>query len=106
MYTPVVEFLDSDGGVRHFRSQISSSVAPTVGKTVSVLYNPVNPNDARLNGFFSLYIMPIFLIGFGLIILLFSSIPLLISTRAKSKEKRLRSIGKTINAEITGVSRV
>jgi hypothetical protein len=65
-YAPVVSFRTPDGHSVEFKSQTSSSSrSPAVGQTVEVLYNPRNPQEAEINSFSSLWLLPIILSGLG-----------------------------------------
>jgi hypothetical protein len=65
-YAPVITFRTPDGQTIEFKSQTSSSSrSPAVGQTVEVLYNPRNPQEASVNSFSSLWLLPIILSGLG-----------------------------------------
>jgi hypothetical protein len=67
-YRPVVSFvLDSKQRVR-FKSMVHSNPpAYDVGESVSVLYEPNRPHEARIRSFTSLWLLALILIGLGLI---------------------------------------
>ncbi|MFD7620832.1 DUF3592 domain-containing protein [Streptomyces sp. NPDC059802] len=66
---PVVEFTSSDGTPRTFRSSTASN-PPSYeqGERVEVLYRSDSPEDARINGFASLWLLPLIFGGIGLVI--------------------------------------
>ncbi|MFF7656746.1 DUF3592 domain-containing protein [Streptomyces sp. NPDC007983] len=66
---PVVEFTSADGTSRTFRSSTGSN-PPSYdeGERVEVLYRADSPGDARINGFVSLWLLPLVFGGLGLLI--------------------------------------
>ncbi|MER5939140.1 DUF3592 domain-containing protein [Streptomyces sp. NPDC001928] len=66
---PVVEFTSADGTARTFRSSTGSN-PPSYeeGERVEVLYRADSPEDARINGFASLWLLPLIFGGIGLVI--------------------------------------
>lgn len=66
---PVVEFTSADGTSRTFRSSTGSN-PPSYeeGEQVEVLYRADSPEDARINGFASLWLLPLIFGGIGLVI--------------------------------------
>lgn len=55
-YAPVVRFADSSGREVEFTSDVAGSgIESQVGAAVTVVYDPDNPEDARLDGAVSLY---------------------------------------------------
>ncbi|WP_307787212.1 MULTISPECIES: DUF3592 domain-containing protein [Streptomyces] len=65
---PVVEFTAEDGTRRTFRSSTGSN-PPSYekGDRVEVLYRADSPEDARINGFASLWLLPLVFGGIGLV---------------------------------------
>jgi len=56
MYNPLVNFIDEKGNSIEFSSSSGSNPPSyTIGEQVEVLYNPEFPNDAKINGFFSIW---------------------------------------------------
>jgi hypothetical protein len=53
VYYPIVRFTTAEGRTVEFESNVSSS--HDVGDRVEVLYDPDDPTDARLSGFFNLW---------------------------------------------------
>lgn len=55
---PVVRFVTGDGRTVEFESQVGSNLAPKVGQEVTVLYDPLNPKEARIRTFMMLWALP------------------------------------------------
>ncbi len=69
MAYPVVEFTPAHGMRRTFRDSTGSKPpAYETGERVEVLYHAHSPEDARINGFASLWLMPLVFGGIGLVI--------------------------------------
>lgn len=70
-HTPQVSFQTQKGEIIDFTSNIGSSSydETDIGKKVTVLYLPENPQTARLQNFWNLWLNPIVLGGFSLIFL-------------------------------------
>lgn len=66
---PVVEFTSADGTPRKFRGATGSN-PPSYerGERVEVLYRADSPKDARIDGFASLWLLPLVFGGIGLLI--------------------------------------
>ncbi|MEU0842192.1 DUF3592 domain-containing protein [Streptomyces sp. NPDC005962] len=69
MAYPVVEFASAGGTPRTFRSSTGAN-PPSYeeGERVEVLYRADSPQDARIDGFASLWLMPLVFGGIGLVI--------------------------------------
>lgn len=69
MAYPVVEFTSADGTRRTFRNSTGSN-PPSYeeGERVEVLYRADSPEDARINGFVSLWLLPLVFGGIGLVV--------------------------------------
>lgn len=68
VYYPVVAFQDASG--RQVEFQANSGTNPpsySRGETVKVLYEPGEPEAARINGFFTLWGVPLILVMLGLL---------------------------------------
>ncbi|MEV7090779.1 DUF3592 domain-containing protein [Streptomyces sp. NPDC093085] len=65
---PRVQFTAADGTWRNFRSD-SGSNPPSyeVGEEVEVVYRADSPDDARIDGFLSLWLLPLIFGGMGLL---------------------------------------
>jgi hypothetical protein len=79
-YSPRVRFQAPSGAILLIDGKVSSQLAyfPTMGSSVTVLFDPSNPRRARIGLFMELWFMPIFLFIFGGIFLAVS----LISTKS------------------------
>ncbi len=83
---PQVEFTSKDGSTHEFTSHTGSSMLPfEVGDEVTVLYNPENPNHARLDWFPALWLLPILLGGIGGLFLILSLVFLLVGVLMQRK---------------------
>lgn len=66
---PVVEFTSADGTQRTFQDSTGSNPpAYEEGERVEVLYRADSPEDARIKGFTSLWLLPLIFGGIGLLI--------------------------------------
>ncbi|MFJ3226089.1 DUF3592 domain-containing protein [Streptomyces sp. NPDC086783] len=65
---PVVEFVSADGTTHRFRDHTGSN-PPSYeeGERVGVLYRADSPEDARIDGFASLWLLPLVFGGIGLL---------------------------------------
>ncbi len=103
-YAPQVTFTDAQGRAHAFTSRTSSNPpAYHVGETVRVLYRSGSPEQARIDGFFSLWggalivgiLGSVFaLVGLGMVL-----VPMLRQRRAA----QLRASGRRIEAAFQGV---
>ena len=72
MYHPVVRFTTAEGRTVQFVSGTGSSPASqSEGDSVEVLYDPDDPQDAKLSGFFDLWLWPFALSALGVAFLVF-----------------------------------
>ncbi|QNS08012.1 DUF3592 domain-containing protein [Streptomyces xanthii] len=66
---PVVEFTTREGRATTFRSSMGSNPpAYDLGERVDVLYRADSPQDAKIDGFVSLWLLPLIFTGVGLLI--------------------------------------
>ncbi|MDG4862986.1 DUF3592 domain-containing protein [Streptomyces sp. T-3] len=79
---PVVEFTSADGIPRTFKSSFGSN-PPSYeeGEQVEVLYDADSPEDAQINGFASLWLLPLLFGGIGVLI---AGIGAVVARRARS----------------------
>jgi hypothetical protein len=69
-YRPMFRYQAADGSIRSFTARSGSSDQPYAdGQAVTVLYDPAHPEDARLNGFYELWIGPVVLGVTGLFLI-------------------------------------
>jgi Protein of unknown function (DUF3592) len=66
---PVVRFITGDGRTVEFESQAGSNLAPKVGQQVTVLYDPLKPEEAKLKSFMMLWALPSILTALGVFLL-------------------------------------
>jgi len=105
-YAPVVEFKTDSGDTIEFTSSTRTNPPSfSRGERVDVFYDPWSPNNAKIDGFFSLWGSSLIL---GFVGLPFAVIGVgwfaRLSHRRKLKNQ-LRMSGLPITAEITGVSK-
>jgi hypothetical protein len=66
VYSPVVEYTLPSGRTVRFEEDLRSSPpSHRVGDEVEVLYNPENPEEARINSVFNVWFGPGLLLGLG-----------------------------------------
>ncbi len=58
-----------DGRTVEFESQAGSNLAPKVGQQVTVLYDPLKPEEAKLKSFMMLWALPSILTALGVFLL-------------------------------------
>ncbi|MFG1626791.1 DUF3592 domain-containing protein [Kribbella sp. NPDC049227] len=77
-YHPVVRFVAASGQVVQYRDHVGeNSQAYTVGDSVRVLYDPANPQRARLDTWASLWLEAVIMLVFGVPLLFVSAVILL-----------------------------
>ncbi|WP_051095249.1 DUF3592 domain-containing protein [Streptomyces sp. LaPpAH-108] len=83
---PVVAFTTKDGERRTFRSDAGSNPpAYEEGERVEILYRADSPEDARINGFLSLWLLPLIFGGIGALFAGFGTVfALLLRKQARS----------------------
>jgi hypothetical protein len=84
VFYPIVSFTTAKGRTLEFRSSTSSSFPPQPGDRVEVLYDPDDPQDARLSGFFDVWLLPIV---FGFIGTVASAVSLVFIRRTRGPSK-------------------
>jgi Protein of unknown function (DUF3592) len=98
LYYPVVKFTTADGRTIEFRSSSGSSPpSHSEGDSVEVLYDPDDPQDARLSGFMDLWFAPLVCAALGTV---FTAIGVYIvrprRKRRKGDIQSLRSRGRLV----------
>jgi uncharacterized protein DUF3592 len=87
---PVVEFTSADGTRRTFRGATGSSPAAyEEGDRVEVLYQADSPGDARIDGFVSLWLLPLVFGGIGL---LFAGAGTVVAVVTRRRSRAVRSV--------------
>lgn len=103
-YAPVVRFVTDTGETIEFKSNTSSNPPSyTNGERVEVLYSPLAPRDAKIDGFFSLWAGPIMFGAVGSIFLVVGAGIILSAVHKARKAADLKHNGKRI---LTSVQRV
>ena len=103
-YRPVVEFNTQSGTRIEFTSS-SGSNPPSYsqGETVEVLYQESSPNQAKINGFFSLWGLPTILGVMGSVFFVIGTSVFLFGTLNTRKITRLKKSGTPIVAKFQSV---
>jgi hypothetical protein len=103
-YAPEVEYLAYDGKTYRFVSSVSSNPpAYDVGEKVEVLYLEANPNEAQLNGFFSLHLGEFIMGILGTVFFLIGGGILLFGALRNKKREYLIANGTSIQTKIQNV---
>lgn len=106
-YYPRVEFLTAnDEKIQFTSSNGSNPPSFSVGEQVGVLYLLENPQEAKINTFFSLWFGPMFIFIFGLI---FFSVGVLFIKAQRDHSKKMKFLqehGETVLAKFQSVERV
>lgn len=103
-YYPVVQFQDANGQLTEFQSSSGSNPASySVGEKVSVFYTPGEPESARINGFFSLWGVPLILAIIGGAFFLVGALMILVPLIRKGRGAKLRETGQLVVARVQGV---
>jgi uncharacterized protein DUF3592 len=86
VYYPRVRFVTQSGDTIEFTgSNGTSPPAFEVGETVSVLYDPTSPGNARIDTFFQLWLLPIILGVMGSISAAVGGAGLIVGTRSRTR---------------------
>lgn len=103
-YAPVVVFKTKKGQeIKYFSSVSSNPPSYSEGENVEMLYDPQNPHDASINGFFSLWLGPLILSILGAIFFIIGSVIIVIAWLQDKKTENLRETGKPISTKFTQV---
>ncbi len=96
MYRPTYTFTDLAGTVHTQRSGITSSNRDfEEGEGVTVLYDPANPKDSKIDSFTSVWLFPVITAGFGLLFGGFAGLWLFLWTRAAAPDSSGKSYDDT-----------
>lgn len=105
-YKPVVRFTAGDGVERTFVTSWSSNPpAYSRGETVQVLYPADQPDEARIEGFFSLWGGVLIAGGFGLVFFLVGAGMIAYGLVSGNRKRNLQANGQLILADFKGVER-
>lgn len=103
-YRPVVHFINQDGQKIEFMSTAGSNPPSySKGQKVEVLYRPTEPQNAKINGFFSLWGGSAILGGLGGVFFLIGSGIILASLLKSRKDEFLRKNGMPLETEYQSV---
>ncbi|MEI6894962.1 MAG: DUF3592 domain-containing protein [Colwellia sp.] len=103
-YAPVVGFFTLNESYYEFESSVSSSPpAYRVGESIGILYLTTDPNEAKINGFFSLWGGAVILALFGVVFLSIGIGIIGFSLLKKRKGKYLIEHGLKVEATISKV---
>ncbi|RFA24708.1 hypothetical protein CAI21_20695 [Alkalilimnicola ehrlichii] len=101
-YRPVVRFQGPEGMVTYRSSNGSNPPRYYVGQRVDMLYNPSNPSNARIDGFFDLWAATLFLALMGAVFTGIGGV----ATRSFGKRaktiKLLKQSGHRVRAVVNG----
>ena len=105
-YRPVVKFRTRGGSVVEFTSSTGSNPPSySTGETVEVLFHEASPENAKINGFFSLWGGAVILGGMGAVFFLVGFSIILFKRSHKNKIKQLQKNGIPIKAKFISVDR-
>lgn len=105
-YQPVVEFQIQEGRIIEFTSNSGSNPPSyTRGESVEVLYDPGRPEKARINGFFSLWGLPVIFGGLGAVFFLIGAGMIAYGRKRASDVQYLKDQGIPIVAKFQSVER-
>lgn len=66
MYTPVLSYTDTNGYAHSFTGSFSASSPPyDIGDRVDILYDPFDPETAKIDSFAGRYLFPLIFTGLG-----------------------------------------
>lgn len=99
-----VSFVTTEGKEIKFSSNTGNNPSSfTEGESVQVLYDPANPNNARINNFYILY-LGVSVLGFLGAVFFFTGFSFFLSERSKQKKiDFLQLSGKVITTKFIGV---
>lgn len=103
-YSPVVQFMNEAGRKIEFKSQTGSNPpAYSRGESVEVLYIPANPEQAKINSFFSLWGGVSILGGLGAVFFLIGGGLIVYPIMKGRKDAHLQENGRRIETDFQGV---
>jgi hypothetical protein len=102
-YAPVIQFTDQKGVAFEFTSSTSSNPPGyTEGEKVEVLYLQDRPQEAKINGFFSLWGGAVIVGGLGGVFFLIGATIILITLLRGRRDEYLKQQGTPIETEYRG----
>ena len=75
---PVVKYETADGRVVQFESPTATKPGPKIGDEVTVLYDPLRPEEAQIKSVMMLWFLPGMFVAVGLPSLVFGALGLLV----------------------------
>lgn len=103
-YRPVVEFTASTGSRIEFTGGVASNPpSHRVGESVTVLYNPADPQSARIKSFVQLWFGSLLVLALGLLFGAIGFTMIALRARAKQRAEWLRRHGRRMVTSVTGV---
>ncbi|MEO8089185.1 MAG: DUF3592 domain-containing protein [Gemmatimonadales bacterium] len=103
-YRPVVEFITATGKRIEFVSSVGSSPpSHRVGEAVKVLYNPTNPQSARIKSFFQLWFGFLIVFALGLVFATIGLGMIFVRRRGRKQAEWLRQHGRRMKTAFKGV---
>ncbi len=97
--TPVVSFKTEKGQTMVFTSRVASRPpAYRKGEVVRVVYDRSNPRNARIYGYFELYLLPTILGGIGSVFFILGGLFGFVVFRKKRRDQFLRQHGQQVYA--------
>jgi hypothetical protein len=105
-YSPVVKFSTAEGREISFE-QAGRSNPPgySVGEGVQVLYQPKEPDNARIDSFQELWLLPMIFGGMGLVFASIGGGIMLYGMTGQRRKEYLLAYGTAIETELQGVER-
>lgn len=104
MYRPVVEFTTATGKRIEFISSVGSSPpSHRVGEAVTVLYNPADPQSARIKSFFQLWFGFLIVSFLGLVFAAIGLGMIFVRSRGRKRAEWLRQHGRRVKTAYKGV---
>jgi len=103
-WSPVVDFTTKDGKSIRLRPSFSSNPpAYDVGERVVVYYRPETPEEAKIDGFFALYLGPMILNIVGFVFFSIGTVMRWVAVRQEQKEVDLRQNGLPVQTQFQAV---
>lgn len=103
-YYPIFTFTDNNNEVIKITSSTGSNPAAyTLNERVEVIYPPNDSHNAQINGFASLWLLPLIFGIFGLVFASIGAIPLIVMEKNKKLAIRLKQSGKAVVATINDI---
>ncbi len=104
MYYPVVEYTTATGERVRFRGATASRPpAFDRGEAVTVLYEPSQPEKAKINALSELWFIPLVSGGIGTLFILMGGCPLLYMALSRRRSAWLKEHGQRVQADIAEV---